>query len=465
MNYKIDYNFLEITNSPSIEYYFEKQAREGWLIERVYLGSLFIFKKVEPIELDFSIQPFELASEGWNYVTESYDLHIYYKEYKAEAPSLKLAPVEEFEILEEIGKKRFRSTISQIFFFVILGILNLGGIYTSTDFLKDGAAQLTLPLVLTGLTIAIWGIIHIRRFLKRNRENVEAGREIEYSESLFLVPSATFFLGTIVLVLLAFHFIYLGIISRAFIPFVLILIISSLFILEKIYRFWKKSDKTNEDRKKMNGLGTMLVLFLVAAGFGIYQEAGMATNPNLEEYKVLTVDTFPTGQLEIEGTLTHNFSILIPKSYAYYYISDESEYVETEYSRALIPDFAKDLTTRYIDEAKREYHDVYQKDIQLYFEEDTFNDDLLNAGISEGDLIRLKNLNPEEAEETVQQLILERSITETNAEFWNADDAYFMSYNKDTLLIRKGREVFYIIGKDFTNPLIINRTKEKLAFN
>lgn len=462
MNYKIDYNFLEITNSPSIEYYFEKRAREGWLIHQIYLGSIFIFKKIEPIELDFSIKPYPLESDAWHYVMESYDLHIYYKKYKAEVAPLKIEPEEEFEILEAIGKKRMQGNAMQALLFFVVAWFNVGGIYTSPDFLKDGVVQLILPLMLVGLTIAIWGIIHVRRFLKTNRENIAAGKAIEYSDSMFLVPSTTFFLGTILLVASILHFLYLGIVARSFIPFIFLLGFISVLILERVLYFWKQKDRTSEVQKNMISSGAVLLGLLVIIGFGVYKEIGLSKNPDLKEYKVLTVDTFPEGELEMEGTLSHNMSLIIPKSYEYYYISDQSEYVMTEYSRSLVTDLAKDLVVRYLDEKKKETSDFYLDDIKLYFEEDIFNDRLAIAGISEGDLIRLKNLQQKDAEETALQLIKERSISEADANAWNADDVHFLSYNKNEILIRKGNEVFYLLGKDFTDPDVIRRTKDKL---
>lgn len=99
MNFKIEINYLNITNYPAIERHFEKMASRGWLINKIIIGSLFIYKKIEPRELDFSISPYEIETTftrkskeeiedfqtvsqavGWNYATRSYDFHIYFKE-------------------------------------------------------------------------------------------------------------------------------------------------------------------------------------------------------------------------------------------------------------------------------------------------------------------------------------------------------------------------------------------------
>lgn len=465
MNYKIDYNFLEISNTPSIEYYLEKRAREGWLIERIYLGSIFIFKKIEAAELEFSIQPYVLENDEWNYVTESYDLHIFYKEYKGEALSHELEAKEEFEIIETIGQKRIQGNWLQIILFLIMAWFNLGGIYTSPDFLKDGAAQLILPFILTGLAASIWGVIHMKRFLKMNRENIDAGKGIEYSDSMFLVPSTTFFFASILFVLFLLHFLFLGIISKSYVPFIFILVILSLFMFGKAYRFWKQMGKTTEEQKKMRWAGATVAVLIGLTFFSVYADSRTSKNPNLEEYKVLTADTFEEDQLEQDGSLWHDFSLVIPKSYKYYYISTEDEYVETEYSKTIMKDFAKDLTKRYIDQKKIDYNNLYVDEIKLYFEEGTFDEYLTNIGINEGDLIRLKGLPQKEAEKTTYQIIEERSITKANTDLWNVDEAYFLSYMKDEILLRRGKEVFYLSGKDFTDTTVINKTMKKLALD
>lgn len=42
------------------------------------------------------------------------------------------------------------------------------------------------------------------------------------------------------------------------------------------------------------------------------------------------------------------------------------------------------------------------------------------------------------------------------------DQVYFLSYDKDQIVLRDGKEVFYLEGLDFSDPEIIRRVKEKL---
>lgn len=98
-------------------------ASKGWLIKMIIQGNIFIYKKIIPERLEFSITPYEIErsftkkskeeleefnsvceSVGWNYATKSYDLHVYFKEYGAEAMDIQTDEEEEFRTLEIISK-------------------------------------------------------------------------------------------------------------------------------------------------------------------------------------------------------------------------------------------------------------------------------------------------------------------------------------------------------------------------
>lgn len=150
MNFKIEMNYLNIDNYPSLEKHFEKMANKGWLIDKVYMGSLFIYKKIEPQALDFSISPYEVETAftrktkkdleefqtvsemvGWNYATKSYDLHIYYKSKSSAAVPIHTDEEEEFKLLERIAKRYLKV---QYFFLPLLLVLNwliIGSIFSN----------------------------------------------------------------------------------------------------------------------------------------------------------------------------------------------------------------------------------------------------------------------------------------------------------------------------------------------
>ena len=62
MNFKITIRYLNIINYPYLEKYLEDMASKGWLLDKIILGSVFIFKKTEPRELEFSISPYEVET-------------------------------------------------------------------------------------------------------------------------------------------------------------------------------------------------------------------------------------------------------------------------------------------------------------------------------------------------------------------------------------------------------------------
>lgn len=47
MNFKIEINYLNIDNYPILEKYFEDMASKSWFIDRIFMGTFFIFKKID----------------------------------------------------------------------------------------------------------------------------------------------------------------------------------------------------------------------------------------------------------------------------------------------------------------------------------------------------------------------------------------------------------------------------------
>ena len=70
------------------------------------------------------------------------------------------------------------------------------------------------------------------------------------------------------------------------------------------------------------------------------------------------------------------------------------------------------------------------------------------------------------AVKTTIKRIKERSITKDNENLWNADEVYFLNYNKKEIVIRRGKEVFYIraMEQNFSDPQVIWIVKDELGF-
>lgn len=139
MNFKIENNFLNISNYPSIERHLEKMAEKGWLIDKIILGSIFIYRRIGPEELDFSISPYEIETTftrkskeeleefqsvckavGWNYAAGSFNLHIYFKKRGSEALAIQTDEEEEFRTLAAMGRRQLKGYYIQIPFLLFI---------------------------------------------------------------------------------------------------------------------------------------------------------------------------------------------------------------------------------------------------------------------------------------------------------------------------------------------------------
>ena len=59
-------------------------------------------------------------------------------------------------------------------------------------------------------------------------------------------------------------------------------------------------------------------------------------------------------------------------------------------------------------------------------------------------------------------IINERSIVKDIENLWKLDEVYFLNYEKTEIVIRNGKEVFYLEGLDFSDDEIIKIVKDKL---
>lgn len=486
MNFKIEHNYLDITNYPSIERHLEKMASKGWLIHKIIAGSIFIYRKIKPEILDFSISPYEVEtaftrkskeeleefnsvceSVGWNYATKSYDLHIYFKDKNSEAMDIQTDEEEEFRTLEFIGKKYLKSSYIQIPLLLFFSWLMLGNIFTNIDFMKSGSTQIIAPLIPVGILVAIMHIIHIKKFLKMNRKNMELGKAIEFSDSKFYINRVAFLIINMTLFVLLLYAIYSIIFLRD--KFILIGFIPTLIGLSLgfAYRIYIKPAK--------RGLRYKIVIFaltIAAASFfsiaifrgtiiGMVNSGANKTNANLDSLKVLTANDFVEEPLEEDGDLRKQASILIPTSYEY--SSYSREYIlRTEYSNALTEALASNLAHRYIKQAENALTARLSERIELFLEEGISDDYLLRNGLTREELDNLEGQDTKDAVEAAMSIIKEKSIVEDMENPWKADEAYFLNYERTELVLRNGKEVFYLDGLDFSDDAIIEIVKDRL---
>jgi len=487
MNFKIENNFLDITNYPSIERHLEKMASKGWLIKRIIQGNIFIYKRIRPEILDFSITPYEIEtsftkkskeeveefnsvckSVGWNYATKSYDLHIYFKEHGTEAMDIQTDEEEEFKTLEFIGKKHIKSYYILIPFLLFVSWLALGRLFTSVSAMKDGIAQIAVPLIPAGIILSILSLINIRRFLKINRKNMELGKSIEYSDSKFYFTRIVFSLIDIALIIGIIYIFYVTMFLKN--KFMLVGLIPVLIgtIVGVIYRIFIKPAKITLKYKKIGFVASLVVsaiFSIIVFGSSIMNIINGDNHKNnqiIDGYKVLSINDFRNETLEDDGELIEQTSILIPKSYEYYSYCKGYGSVRTEYSKVLTERLANNLVDRYRRQAENALTGRYSRQIELYLEEGVFDDYLLSKGLTKEDLSSLEGKEIKDATRAAHNIINERSIVEDIENLWELDEVYFLNYEKTEIVIRNGKEVFYLEGLDFSDDEIIKIVKDKL---
>jgi len=487
MNFKIENKFLDITNYPSIERHLEKMASKGWLINKIIQGNIFIYKKISPERLEFSITPYEIEtlftkksreeleefnsvceSVGWNYATKSYDLHVYFKEHGVEAMDIQTDEEEEFRTLEFIGKKHIRSYYVLIPFLLFVSWFVLGSLFTSIPAIKNGLIQIVTPLIPAGIILLIIHLFNIKRFLKINRKNIELGKSLEFSDSKFYITRTIFAITSIILFLGIIHFLYVAIFLKN--NFMLIGLIPTLIgiIGATIYRIYIKPAKMKLKHKKIG----FIVILVASTVLSIVLFVGVILNiairddnkhsQNIDSYKVLSINDFISDTLEEEGEIIELASILIPKSYDYYSYSRGFGSIRTEYSKALTEEIASNLVDRYRSQAENKLIRRNSRRLELYFEEGIFDDYLLRSGLTKEDLSNLEGKELKEAIKAANNMINEKSIVEDIENLWNLDEVYFLNIEKDEIVIRNGKEVFYLEGLDFSDKEIIKIIKDKL---
>lgn len=484
MNFKIENSFLDITNYPLVEKYFEVMANRGWLIDKITMGSLFIYKKIEPEELDFSISPYEVEtaftvkskeeleefqsvceSVGWNYATKASDLYIYFKKAGTEAVDISTDEEDEFNTLERIAKKQLVSSYILIPLYIYLAWSILGGIFRDIQTLQNGMVQILAPVMPIFFISVIYQIIRIKKFLKINRENMELGDSLEYVHSKFYFEKATSWIYLLFLILFISYSFYAAFVLKSkiiLIGFVPLLIGVTIGIFYRI--FIKPSKKTIKYKKVFLGLALILsTLASINITFiSINVFAMDSNNHDIEGYKVLSANDFKEKLAEDEGNFMRNTSFLVPTSYTYWSWTKGDISLKTEYSNALTEGVAKNLVARYIKQAEKSVENRISREIEILMEEDIYDYSLEFNGITEEEFDVFKVKPIKEAEKEAIEIAKDKGITKDNQNLWDIDEVYFLNYRKDEIVIRKGKEVFYIDGLDFTDFKVVEIIKKRL---
>ena len=490
MNFKIEINYLNIDNYPSFEKHLEEMASKGWLINKIFLGFFFLYKKADPKELDFSISPYEIETMltrkaktdleefhevsknvGWEYATKTYDLHIYFKPKDSIAVPLHTDEEEEFNTAEIIIKKHLKSHYFLLVLLIILAWFNISRLVTTVDTMKDGFLQITVLLLPFGILDTMFHIFDLTKFLKRNRKNIENGDSLEFSDSqrrIYKFIYRAFFILFICLILFSLYSIF---VLKNFIILVALLPIILGYSLGFLFRRFVKPIRKGK-AFKLAGFFVMLILAFVLGEYIISDsdfDFLTDNNENLlqSDYRVLSYDIFSDSQEEEQNDLTRNASLFIPKSYDYVSLA-RNKHLATEYSDALNESIAESLVDRYIQQGKSRAQGRFSYVIEMAFVEGYYDSYLSRSGFSKEEYNSLYNDMAEEDFEVVMdkvsEMVVNKAITK-DEDLWDLDEVYFLNYEKNEIVIRDGTVVFYLDGLDFSDPSVISKAKERLNLN
>ena len=93
--------------------------------------------------------------------------------------------------------------------------------------------------------------------------------------------------------------------------------------------------------------------------------------------------------------------------------------------------------------------------------------DLEKQGIKKDELQSLKDKydNQESFKIEARKIMRDRMIRKTDSSLWNTDEAYYLEYEKDAILLRKGNEVWLLSGVDFSGEETRGIIREKLKLD
>lgn len=494
MNFKIENNYISIINYPTLAKHFEKMATKGWLINKIYLGNLFIYKRITPKNLDFAITPYIVETQysrkskseleefrsvcesvGWNYAAKTTNFHIYYKEKGIEALSLQTDTEEEFKILESIGKKHLSALYFQIAMFLFLFWFNLQQLLTGVDGFKDAFPQLFFVLIPFFILSSIIEIYHFKKFFKHNSTQISLGEDITFSRFNFRFNKFTFLLTSLILVIFIIHLLYGVLFLENTILLYGVIPPLLVFISFFLYRIFVKPSRMPMKSKKRELIFILVLATIIPVLFFSFLTMNLINGKNednsiiSEDYKVISINDFTIEEVSEGEDLIRQSSLLVPVSYVYYSHSDKPyRNITTEYSKALTEDLAITLVNRYKNQAEIPI-EWNRQEIEYFLKEGIYKESLFkrDAKISEEEFNTLRKGDLKNAVETAVRKMKDLAIIKDHENLWDLDEVYFLNVNKSEIVLRQGKEVIFIEASDlnFADSEVIEIAKKKLDLN
>lgn len=482
---KIIFNSINIINYSSSEKYFEEMAEKGWLINKIILDKIFIFKKIEPQELKFTIMPKnkkigedfkDLVEElGWKYKFETFNFQIYYKEKDIEAIDLFTDIESESIEKKNIVKNKLINSLLIILFFGIILIKNFKKIIIdSPDMIREYSIEI---FSIGSILFFIYGIVNTNfyiKFLLKNNNNENDHEKIKYIDSkLYIIFNKIFSFINIalnIIVILVFLYTLVILNNRENIYYLILLMFPMLLkyigkIFNKtVYISGKKNRRYIEIKWKelfssiFTVSGIVVIIFI---SNNLIQDKIFIKNriSNIEKIKLSEIE-----KNDINNSLVEKKSIFLKNGYD---ISLDN--MEIEYSNLKNESLAKKLVSKYISTRKSELlssgKEILTEGYNIYIKRGNYiNFDIY--GVEKSFVNRImdnKSITKKELINTILPLIIDKNIIKIDEKLQNADEIYYLSYEYNEILIRKGREVYKISGRDFSEEENINFIWEKLG--
>lgn len=471
MKYKIRIDYLNITNIPVVEKILADMARKGWLIKKIISGSLFIYEKIEPRELDFSITPYEIETSldrkskkdlaeyrdlcrevGWNYITSSFDLHIYFKDVGQEAMDIHTDELVEFDELEKLINKQLKSLYIFLPILFLMTYGRLRGMFNNSYYMRNGLIQGPALFILPMVTITgVLEFFNLKKFLKINRKNLDLNKAIEYSKSknTFIKLFFTIFYISIVLLMvyIFYSFVFL---KNSILGISLIIPIVGLLI-GTAYRYIVKPRNFSKPIKVGLLILTMFFSGLAGSFLSFLGTKDYSVNGSrLKDLKIVKLEDFGIETKGMKKVLLKDSSLLIPFSYNYSEYSSDKRF-DIEYSKALNEDLAKKLVRVYIKENKDiRFGRLYDDLEYLYGKENPRDEELFDVGLSRDEYFKFKSEDIKISMDKAFNYIYKQNTGELDPKSWQVDEVYSLNKENTRLVLRKDREVYLLEGVDFS---------------
>lgn len=206
-------------------------------------------------------------------------------------------------------------------------------------------------------------------------------------------------------------------------------------LIGQLYRIFIKPSKYFKRHRGITFLAVIIVVSVFSMDtvidIGNIDQIGARDHIDRDEYKILRHSDFENVDSQ-EESMIEKASLFVPRSYDYTSRrqgEEGTEYLLTEYANALNENLANRLVELYIRQAENAIIG------RAHYSETTLSTDEL----------------------------IEKGIRKVDDNLYVVDEAYFLRDDKSEIVLRRGNEVFYLSGMDFSDLEVIRISREKLG--